>query len=122
MRELTSLSRRRFGQGLGASLALTAAPITAAAHGGAHVVTVRISRFVFAPESLEIRPGDTVEWINEDLAPHTATAGDGSWETDTIGSERSARITFATPGDFKYFCAYHPHMTGTVSVMSGNAA
>jgi plastocyanin len=118
MRGLTPLSRRRFGQGLGASLALASAPHGAAAHDGPHVVTVRMSRFAFVPAGLEIRPGDTVVWINEDLAPHTATARDGSWDTGTLETGVSARIAFATPGDFEYFCAFHPHMTGTVSVRS----
>ena len=116
MRQLTPLSRRRFGQGLGASLALTAQPRLAAAHDGPHVVTVRMSRFAFVPERVEIRPSDTVVWINEDIAPHTATALDGSLETDALEVDAMARIVFETLGDFDYFCAFHPHMTGTVSV------
>lgn len=116
MRRLTSLSRRRFGQGLGASLALASAPRIARAHGGTHVVTVRISRFAFVPASVEIRPGDTVVWTNEDLAPHTATARDGSWDTGTLETAMSRRMVFTAPGDFEYFCAFHPHMIGTVAV------
>ena len=116
MRQLTPLSRRRFGQGLGACLALAASPRLAAAHDGPHVVTVRVSRFAFVPESVEIRPSDTVVWINEDIAPHTATALDGSWETDALDIGATARLVFETPGEFAYFCAFHPHMTGTVSV------
>lgn len=75
-----------------------------------------MSRFVFVPERVEIGIGDTVVWINEDIAPHTATARDGSWETEPLEAGASERITFETPGDFAYFCAFHPHMTGTVSV------
>ena len=116
MRRLTSLSRRRFGQGLGASLTLASAPLIARAHGGTHVVTVRISRFAFVPASVEIRPGDTVVWTNEDLAPHTATARDGSWDTGALETAMSRRMVFTAPGDFEYFCAFHPHMIGTVAV------
>ena len=75
-----------------------------------------MSRFAFVPERVEIGPGDTVVWINEDIAPHTATARDGSWETDPLDADASARVVFGMPGDFDYFCAFHPHMTGTVSV------
>ncbi len=116
MRRLTAFGRRQFGQGLGASLALAAAPGTLAAHDGPHVVTVRMSNFAFVPESVEIRPGDTVVWINEDIAPHTATARDGSWQTDPLEADATARLVFGTPGDFDYFCAFHSHMTGSVSV------
>ncbi|MDW4500190.1 cupredoxin family copper-binding protein [Sulfitobacter sp. D35] len=117
MRRLTSLSRRRFGQGLGASLALASTPQGATAHDGPHVVTVRMSRFTFVPAGVEIRPGDTVIWTNEDLAPHTATARDDSWETGALEVGESQRITFAAPGEFQYFCAFHPHMVGSVSVL-----
>ena len=116
MRELTSLPRRLFGQGMGASLALTALPLPAAANGGPRVVEVLVFDFAFAPERLEIAVGDTVAWINEDLAPHTATAGDGAWDTGAIGKGETALLVFETPGEFDYYCAFHPHMTGTASV------
>ena len=116
MRRLTRLSRRRFGQGLGACLAL--APGIVGAQDGARVVTVRVVRFAFVPDRVEIRPGDAVVWINDDLAPHTATAQDGNWETATLDTGDAGRVEFSTPGAHDYVCAYHPHMTGTVSVRS----
>jgi len=120
MRQLTPPSRRRFGQGLGASLALIAVPRAVAAQDGPRIVTVRMSRFAFVPEILEVQPGDTVVWVNEDLAPHTATANDGSWETDPLETDASAGIVFGAPGAFDYFCAFHPHMKGTVMVLGGS--
>ncbi|MEL6883839.1 MAG: cupredoxin family copper-binding protein [Pseudomonadota bacterium] len=116
MRQLTRLSRRRFGQGLSASVALTDLPRPAAAHDGPHTFEVRVSGFAFVPQRVEIAVGDTVVWINEDIAPHTATARDRSWETDALDAEASARVVFETPGEFEYFCVFHPHMTGTVFV------
>lgn len=118
MRKLTLVTRRRFGQGLGASLALASAPGASPAHDGSHVVEVRISRFAFVPKRIEIAAGDTVLWINDDLAPHTATARDGAWQTATLEHGSSARVIFDAPGDMDYVCAFHPHMTGTVSVRS----
>lgn len=79
-----------------------------------------MSRFAFVPAKIELRPGDTVVWVNDDLVPHTATANDEHWDTGTVETDGSARITFATPGDFDYFCVFHPHMTGTISVRSDN--
>lgn len=121
MRELRRVSRRRFGQGLGFCLALaglgTAAfRRTASAQGGPHEVTVHITGFAFVPERLEIAAGDTVVFLNEDLAPHTASDLDGDWDTGDLAKGGKARLTFQTAGTFDYFCAYHPHMTGTIVV------
>lgn len=110
------LSRRLFGQGLGASLALAEFPRAAFAHAGPHEVRVRISGFAFDPDRLEISAGDTVIWVNEDLAPHTATAIDGNWDTGTLETGMEARILFGSPGNFDYVCAFHPHMTGSISI------
>ena len=110
-------SRRRFGQGLGASLALALLPRPGAGDDRPPPVEVRVSGFAFAPERLEIRAGDVVVWVNDDLAPHTATALDGSWDTGEFGAGERRQVVFETPGDFDYLCAFHPHMTGTVRVL-----
>src|SRR5687768_14033228 len=39
---------------------------------------VVIENMVFSPDALEVRPGDTIVWMNKDFFPHTATAEDGS--------------------------------------------
>ena len=101
---------------MGASLALTTSPCLSAAHDASQTVKVRISRFAFVPEMVEINAGDTVVWINEDIAPHTATAQDDGWDTATIETGETAWLVFETPGSFDYVCAFHPHMTGTVTV------
>lgn len=116
MCKLTPVTRRLFGQGLGACLALALSGRTVSARGEKHVRQVRVSEFAFAPSRLEIDAGDTVVWFNEDLAPHTATAVDGNWGTDAILTGQQSRLVFEEPGEFAYYCAFHPHMTGTVSV------
>lgn len=118
MRKLTRLSRRHFGRGLGASLALTVYSRSLSAQDAPRKIEIRISRFSFVPDHVEIRAGDTLVWVNDDLAPHTATARDDAWSTDTLVSGAAGQIVFTTPGNFDYFCAFHPHMAGTVSVLS----
>lgn len=108
------LTRRRFGQGIGAAVALTTNPLHA--HDGPHEIEVEISDFVFAPAMIEVLAGDTVIWTNKDIAPHTASAEDGEWDTGTLERNQRAEIKFDTPGTFAYFCAFHPHMTGIVQV------
>lgn len=116
MRGLTHLTRRGFGRGLGAALSLAGLPGIARAHDGTHEVEVGIARFAFDSVRVEVLVGDSVTWTNADLAPHTATAEDGAWDTGTLDKGGRARITFDAPGEYPYFCAYHPHMKGSVVV------
>lgn len=118
MRGLSPISRRRFGQGLGAAIALPGATSRAVAHAGMHEIAVWIEDFAFAPSTVEILVGDSVTWENGDVAPHTATALDGTWDTGPLERAASGRITFTDPGEYPYGCAFHPHMKGTVLVRS----
>ena len=77
---------------------------------------VVIERFRFTPAEIEIRPGEVVEWINLDLAPHTASARDGAWDSGELPRGSVFRRAFTTVGSFDYFCAFHPRMLGTVTV------
>ena len=69
-----------------------------------------IEGFVYDPEALPVRVGDTVTWTNRDIVPHTVTAEDGSWDSGEIaaGETWTMIITAETMGN--YFCAYHPGM------------
>ena len=118
MRGLTHPTRRRFGQGLGGALTLTVLPRAARSHEGTHEIAVRIARFTFDPDRIEIFVGDSVTWSNADLAPHTATAEDGAWDTGALDRGGAGRITFGTVGEHRYFCGFHPHMRGAVLVRS----
>jgi plastocyanin len=122
VRELKHLTRRGFGRGLGSALSLAGLPGLARAHDGTHEVEVSIARLAFDPAQVEILVGDSVTWANTDLAPHTATAEDGAWDTGTLERGGRGRITFNAPGDYPYFCAYHPHMKGTVWVRTRSGA
>ena len=77
-----------------------------------------IKKFKFVPETLTIRPGDRIEWVNQDFAPHTATEKNQSWDTDRLSKGQAAQIAFSSPGDTEYFCRYHPNMRGKISVSS----
>lgn len=114
---MTKMTRRKT---LALALGLAATPILvsvakAAGHGGKH--TVKIASFKFDSDALEIKVGEMVEFVNEDGAPHTATADDGSFDTGTLGKGDTATITFETAGSFDYFCAVHPHMRGNITVV-----
>ena len=69
------------------------------------------------PAELSIRPGDTVEFVNRDLVPHTATDAEGRWDAGTIGRGASARVAFEAAGTFPYVCTLHPNMRARIRVV-----
>ena len=83
--------------------------------------SVTIAGFAFAPATVTIQVGDSVTWTNEDSAPHTATAGDGSFDTGQLANGDSDTVTFDTAGTFDYVCSIHPQMTGSVVVEAAAA-
>ena len=71
----------------------------------------------FHPETLEVRRGDTIVWINRDIVPHTATSTrSGEWETGPLLPEESGRYLARHAGEEPYFCRLHPVMLGRLIV------
>lgn len=77
---------------------------------------VAIASFAFGPDELTIPVGTTVTWTNEDSAPHTATAEDGSFDSGRLERGDSFSYTFEEAGEFAYFCDIHPNMKATITV------
>lgn len=78
---------------------------------------VEIVEFAYQPEPVVVAVGGKVIWQNEDSAPHTATADDGSFDTGTLDKGKLKSETFKEAGTFPYFCEIHPTMHGTVEVV-----
>ncbi len=79
---------------------------------------IQIVDFGYAGE-LVVKPGQTVQVVNEDGVPHTVTANDGSFDTGVIGG--NANGSFTTPnadGTFSFICTIHPSMSGELTVSS----
>jgi plastocyanin len=83
---------------------------------GAENVNVAITDFTFQPKVLTIKPGTTVNWVNEDSAPHTITSNDGTWDSGKIKNTATYHHQFDEIGTFEYHCTYHSSMKGTVVV------
>ncbi|MFZ0544228.1 MAG: plastocyanin/azurin family copper-binding protein [Candidatus Promineifilaceae bacterium] len=84
-------------------------------------VSVSIVDFTYEPVELTITPGTTVIWNNVGDFDHSATADDGSWDTEVFGPGGSKSITFDTPGVYQFYCQLHGTpdgngMVGTVIV------
>jgi plastocyanin len=82
----------------------------------AEEITIEIVDFAFDPAEVEIAPGTTVTWVNNDSAPHTATSDDGVFDSGTLEPGDSFSFTFEDTGTFAYHCDIHPNMTATITV------
>lgn len=82
--------------------------------------TISMAGDRFTPETITIRHGTTVTWVNDDEEVHTATSdmSEGGWNTGDIMPGGSRSITFHTPGTYPYHCTYHVSMgmRGTIIV------
>jgi plastocyanin len=79
---------------------------------------VEIVDFAYDPDPVTIEEGGKVIWQNEDSAPHTATADDGSFDTGTIEEGKLKSENFKEAGTYTYICSIHPEMHGTVEVVA----
>jgi plastocyanin len=95
--------------GLGLLAACAQAPAPAK-----HVV--RLEGFGYAPAAIHVAPGDTVVWVNADVVPHTATAGDGAFDSGSIGAGASWKWVAEGRGRHAYRCTFHPTMVGELVV------
>src|SRR5262245_5153161 len=80
-----------------------------AAEAANHVVNVLSSPQTFSPQTLIVRAGDTVTWVNPTIGIHNIISDDGA--TFTSGSPAagpwSYSFTFTATGTFGYYCQPH---------------
>ncbi len=58
-------------------------------------------------------------WTNQDGAPHSATARDGSFDSSVLTRGQTFQLRPTEAGTFEYFCTVHPNdsrMRGTLRV------
>ena len=102
-------------------------PVVSAAPRTAETKTVDMMNFKFNPQTITVNVGDSITWKNGDNVEHTATADDGSFNTDDVGAGQAKTITFSKAGTFAYYCKYHggpggKGMSGTITVQEAAAA
>src|SRR5205085_10153378 len=79
---------------------------------------VTIDNFAFNPPKLTVAVGTKVTWVNRDDVPHTATGSvkPRAFDSGTLDTDDKFSHVFNQPGTYEYFCAFHPHMQGRVTV------
>lgn len=98
--------------------AMTAASTTSAT--GVTHVRVAIQNYAFSPSALTITQGTTVTWTNYDSAPHTVTVSSGpvKFSSTMLQQGQSFSYTFTALGKYAYYCAVHPDMMASVTVVA----
>jgi plastocyanin len=77
-----------------------------------------IDNFTFSPAELTVAVGTKVTWVNHDDVPHTVTSTQKprQIESPTLDSDDSFSHVFTAAGNYEYYCAVHPKMTGRIIV------
>ena len=77
---------------------------------------VVIHAFRFDPPMVAVAVGDTVEWVNEDIVPHTTPATARQWDSGSIAIRGAWRWVATGRGEMVYGCSFHPTMKGSLVV------
>lgn len=80
---------------------------------------IAIRSFSFQPDTIRVRPGTVVTWVNcepETVDAHTSTSGEQIWSSPFLAPGDSYTRTFTAAGTFDYACVPHPFMRGVVIV------
>jgi len=82
----------------------------------AGAVAVAVADFEFQPAAITAKTGQVVAFTNSGSAPHTATLDGGQCTTPTISAGKSDGLVFSVAGTYKFHCAIHSKMTGTIVI------
>jgi plastocyanin len=81
----------------------------------AATIQIVMENLVIKPAEVAAKVGDTVEWRNNDIVAHTATARNGDFDV-MIPSKETASLVLNKAGTFEYYCRFHPMMKATLKV------
>ena len=78
---------------------------------------IAIDNFAFAPPTLDLKSGATVTWINGDDVPHLiVSVGQKFKSSAVLDTDQRYAVRLIVPGEYRYYCALHPKMTGRIVV------
>jgi plastocyanin len=83
---------------------------------------VEISNNAFNPAQLNVAPGTTVTFVNNDDVPHTVTADNGLFDSEELAPGASFPVVLDGAGTVNYHCEIHPEMQGSIVVGEGGQA
>ena len=78
--------------------------------------TIMIQNFAFTPDTITVKAGTNVTWINQDSAVHDVTSDSGTFKSPDLNKDDKYTHNFTKTGEYTYYCDEHPNMTGKVIV------
>ena len=92
--------------------------VLAAVPKGPQTHTVVVREIKFQPAVLTVKVGDTVEWRNDDIVPHTATstAQPKKFDSGILPVGSSWKYVVTKRGTYFYTCTLHPNMKAELIV------
>ncbi len=75
-----------------------------------------IDNFAFTPNVLNIQPGESVTWFNEDGVVHMIQSED--FASIKLKNDDSFTYQFPKQGTYGYHCKLHPYMSGKIVVQT----
>jgi plastocyanin len=79
---------------------------------------IEIKDFAFNPQTLTVKSGEQITWVNRDEEPHTVVSVEKQFKKSTaLDTDQTFTVTAGAPGTYTYFCSVHPKMTGTIVVV-----
>jgi plastocyanin len=79
--------------------------------------SVAIAEFLFGPEKVSVKAGQSVTWTNIDDSPHQVTVqGDTTLRTPVVLKGQSTTLKFTEAGTYGYICGLHTGMKGEIVV------
>jgi plastocyanin len=103
------------GGGDGGGATGTSSSSSPADAGRAPAATVKLQPTTFAPSTVTVKVGDTVEWVWAGGVQHNVNGGDAF--KSKLQSKGDFRHTFDKAGSYAYHCDVHPTtMKATVEV------
>ena len=78
---------------------------------------IEIKDFAFNPQTITVKSGEKITWVNRDEEPHTVVSVEKQFKKSmALDTDQEFTVTAGAPGTYTYFCSVHPKMTGTIIV------
>src|SRR5258708_23562090 len=82
---------------------------------GAGQNKIEIKDFAFNPQTITVKSGEKITWINRDEEPHTVVSvGKQFKKSPGLDTDETYTIVAGAPGASYYFFTPHPEVTWTI--------
>jgi plastocyanin len=104
------------GEDHGSGTATATASPTATSAPAASGPTITIANMAFG-DPITVAPGTQITVKNDDSAEHSVTSRtEGQFDVHVDGGQQKTLTAPSQPGEYAFYCVYHPSMKGTLIV------